>query len=285
MKNLNRLNRWMRRRIKPSIPSNCIYIVGAQKAGTTALHSYLEGHPHIVCGDEKELAYFNRDKIYEYGDDYYKSCFPRSKQASMLLDASPGYLYYKECASRIHKFSPSSKIIILLREPASRAFSGYNMYQQVFNQKIFRQRMKYANKEWHDFLEEAFNLDQVPSLLDFLEKELEIINTHSDSEEPSLIRRGLYAPQIERYVEEFGYENLLILFSDDLKKSPEKVVNQVLDFCGLDGLPQTVEYPLVHAREYTVDDSLKGIIDNLAGELFEKDKFELAKKYNIQVPW
>ena len=39
-----------------------LFIVGAQKAGTSALYSYLVKHPRIAGGDRKELHFFDREK-------------------------------------------------------------------------------------------------------------------------------------------------------------------------------------------------------------------------------
>ena len=36
-----------------------LFIIGAQKSGTTALHEYLLKHPNIIGANKKELNFFN----------------------------------------------------------------------------------------------------------------------------------------------------------------------------------------------------------------------------------
>ena len=123
-----------------------------------------------------------------------------------------------------------------------------------------------------------------PTLDYFLDRELEIMSHGKMAEEPSLIRRGLYAPQLERYIRLFGRENVLILFSNDLKTDTHNTVNRVCDFIGMKPFGDR-EYPMKYVLKYTVDPSGKELIRQLAGELFAKDKLELASKYGLDVPW
>jgi len=275
---------FIRRLIQREDYSGALFIIGAQKAGTTALHAYIKSHPKILPPYIKEPAFFNRDKVFAKGFAYYRSHFAPFANGRMLLDSSPGYIYYRSCAQRIKDAFPEARIVCLLREPVSRAFSGFNMYQQIFHTKFFRERIENANSAWHEFLAEAFRKDSPPSIEDFLSREMEIIQAGEDCEEPSLIRRGIYAPQIERYVGLFGRDNILILFSDELKEKTSDTVARVLEFAGLEPL-EPMDFTLKHVREYTADPSGKEIIRSYAGELFEQDKRELIDKYHLDVPW
>jgi hypothetical protein len=261
-----------------------LFIVGAQKGGTGALYSYIENHPQLACGDIKELHFFDREKNFAQGLNYYRSFFPVFSANRISFDATPKYLYYGRCAERIYEYSPDAKIVMLLREPVSRAFSAFNMYQQIFDQKWFRSGVKNANQNWRDFLAPLLNDGKAIGIEDFLEREVRIINSQEKNEEPSLIRRGIYAPQIERFTKLFGRENVLILFSDDLKNHPGDVVEKVLDFSGLAPL-SNLEYPLVHARDYTTDLRAKDLIIHHASEWFEQDRDALIKAHDLNVPW
>ena len=48
-------------------------ILGAQKAGTTALYSYLRRHPSITGPSWKEVSYF--DRHYARGEAWYRGDF------------------------------------------------------------------------------------------------------------------------------------------------------------------------------------------------------------------
>jgi len=264
--------------------NNYLFIVGAQKAGTSALYNYLEQCPELVGGPNKEKAFFNRDNIFVKGTRYYRSLFPTGSRHSWGMDATPEYLYYGESATRIHAFAPNAKIVALLREPASRAFSAFNMYSKLVLGEWFRQRIQFANKDARDFFLPVAEGKVPPELGYFIDSEMQIIRNGSGTAEPSLIRRGLYAPQLERYIRLFGRRNVLILFNTELKNDTNNTVNRVLEFVGLKPLGNR-NYPMVNVREYTVDQGGKELISQSAGELFAKDKLELIRTYGLEVPW
>ncbi|MGZ8918140.1 MAG: sulfotransferase family protein [Methylobacter sp.] len=104
-------------------------IIGAQKAGTTALYEYLSRHPQIQPTKVKELHYFNCEARYKNGIEFYRSFFQLDTESKLLFDASPGYLNNANAPKRIYAHNPNVKIIILLRDPVERAYSAWNMYK------------------------------------------------------------------------------------------------------------------------------------------------------------
>lgn len=52
-----------------------VIIAGTQKSGTTVLAAYLSQHPNITMSETKELHYFDKNRIYKQGMDYYLSKF------------------------------------------------------------------------------------------------------------------------------------------------------------------------------------------------------------------
>ena len=261
-----------------------VFMVGAQKAGTTSFHSYLVRHPLITGGDGKELHFFDRDRIYRKDASSYLSLFPALSGATHALDSTPVYMYNGKAAERIHAFRPDAKIIMLLREPVSRAFSAFNMYQQICQQTWFAQELRNATDDGKTFFLPMIEGECAPDIRHFLDRELAIINGQAKGEEPALIRRGIYAPQLERFIRLFGRESVLVLFSDDLKREPERLVNDVLQFIGLEPL-SGVQYPPMHVREYTADPSARDEIRRCAGQMFAKDKRELVDMFGLDVPW
>lgn len=262
---------------------NYMFIVGAQKAGTTALYGYLKRHPRIVGGETKELGFFSRDLKYSDGNDY-RSLFKPNKRQTLAMDATPEYLYYRRSPERIHQFAPNAKFVILLREPVSRAFSAFNMYHQICTSGWFKQRFEAMNPDAKEFYRPIMEGKAKPDVKYFLDREFEIIDSNGDAEEPGIVRRGIYAPQLERYVSLFGRENILIMFSDELKKDTKNAVNKVLEFAGLGPLKGD-DYAPRHVREYTVQQGGKELIAERAGKLFAADKKILTETYGLDVPW
>ena len=277
--------RQMARRYVPiRLFDNYLFIVGAQKAGTTSLHSFLAQHQSIVCASTKELGFFHRDKIYAEGLHFYRSHYPVFRSAKYALDSTPEYLYFRMAPERIHSFKPNAKIIILLREPVSRAFSAFNMYKQIVDHDWFRSRLRYSNSDSKSFFTPIANGLVDPNIDYFIDREMEIIHGNASGEEPALIRRGIYAPQIKRYVDLFGKENVLIIFSEDLRQQTKKILNQVFDAIELERL-NSIELVPQHVREYTVDTDAKERIRERASYLFAHDKQELIDVYDLDVPW
>lgn len=117
-------------------------VVGAAKAGTTNLYSYLTQHPEVYIPEMKECRYFSQigskrlnpynNKITEFTDvistsnEYYE-LFKNKGEFKALGDISPDYLfYYKNAVSKIKdELGSDTRIIILLRNPVERAYSNY----------------------------------------------------------------------------------------------------------------------------------------------------------------
>lgn len=111
-------------------------IIGAQKAGTTALYHYLIQHPQILPNKTyKEVHFFDKSENYVQGIGRYLKDFPNrlNKGTRLTLDATPEYLFYSQVPRRIIQSLGEVKMIVLLREPASRAYSAWNMYYSFAN--------------------------------------------------------------------------------------------------------------------------------------------------------
>lgn len=103
-------------------------IVGAEKAGTSALFAYLRRAPGVFGPVNKELNFFDRDDRFGDGTDLtaLHRWFLTAPKDAILGEASPGYLKSPSCFSRIHAYNPQMKIIAILRSPVHRAFSAWN---------------------------------------------------------------------------------------------------------------------------------------------------------------
>lgn len=107
------------------------FVIGTQKGGTTALFYSLKSHPDIIAPiRRKEVHFF--DTIEEltvsnsraYQREFYPDWYRNNR---MAFDATPKYLYDARCPELIHTYAPDAKLILLLREPVSRAFSHWTM--------------------------------------------------------------------------------------------------------------------------------------------------------------
>lgn len=185
-------------------------IIGAQRGGTTSLYYYLTEHPDVSRALRKEVHFF--DRHYDKGMDWYLAHFPTRVQPSAAGEASPNYLIHPEVPRRVHAAIPDAKFIALLRNPADRAYSHYQM-------KVRRGAETLSFEE--AIAQERERLRRSPD---------PVSSTWRDY---SYLTRGLYADQIERWWNVFPREQLLIVKSEDLYAEPERILHQTLAFLGL----------------------------------------------------
>lgn len=227
-----------------------VLVIGAQKSGTSALYEYLTHHPRIYAA-RKEVNFFKFH--YGKGERWYRRQFPAGP--GVKVDASPGYFYHGEVPARAAAVLPWNTIVIaLLRDPVRRAFSAWNMYRQVSTREKYvtgfrhTQRTDPTMRFYDEYCAGPF-----PNFAEAVERELAWIEADAPIREPSLLRRGFYREQIERWLKHFPRENFLFVDSADLKR--EEFTRQFLrrlaatlglDPAGFDDLP----FELVHARAY-----------------------------------
>ena len=108
-------------------------IIGAQKAGTTALSAYLGEHEKIYIPPSKEVHFFD-DESQEWNNKAairlnYHANFPSIDLQHGILngDATPIYSYWAPAMQRIWSYNPGIKLILCLRNPIDRAYSHWAM--------------------------------------------------------------------------------------------------------------------------------------------------------------
>lgn len=112
-----------------------ILLVGAQKAGTSAVASWLFDNGICRSLNGKEVHYFDHKDKYKLGHDYYIKQFQHCNKGRLSMDATPNTLIFPEKVHKTytednttasHEQLQQLKIILILREPISRQLSRYN---------------------------------------------------------------------------------------------------------------------------------------------------------------
>jgi hypothetical protein len=237
-------------------------IIGAQKAGTTALFYYLAEHPNVVASREKEVNFFapeiligwpehpnhrvlcrrNRTvfddpRSYREAEAWYHGHFPLPHELGshrITFEATAEYLYYPKVAERIFRYDSKMKLIALLRDPVDRAFSAWNMYRNFGN---YRPLIYSPKREDRDF--EAAVREEIAQF------ESDQRNGRSD-----YVRRGLYHQQIERYLDLFDRDQVLIIDSRELRNAPSSAIDRVIEFVRLPKFEHSQEWSPMHIGEY-----------------------------------
>ncbi len=104
-----------------------VFILGAQKAGTTWLASSMERHPEIALGRTKEAHCFDRPEHAADPEPFYADHFSES-DAPLLLDGTPNYLCDPDAPALIAKHCPDANFIVSLRHPVDRVRSALAHY-------------------------------------------------------------------------------------------------------------------------------------------------------------
>ncbi len=116
-------------------------IIGVPKAGTTSIYHHLRSHPDVYMPNTTELRYFNHKQVLNnvgtpgieeisskvcksWGE--YQEYFSSYNGEKAIGECTTNYFFFKECLQNIKGIlGPTTKLILILREPVSRAFSNY----------------------------------------------------------------------------------------------------------------------------------------------------------------
>src|SRR5919201_2073707 len=115
-------------------------VIGAPKAGTTALHAVLSQHPGLFMSAVKEPKFFlsdgppptkggpgdaltYREHIWRRPD--YEALFDAAPPGTLRGESTPLYLYDRAAMRRIRETLPGAKLIVVVRDPVERAHSNW----------------------------------------------------------------------------------------------------------------------------------------------------------------
>ncbi|KAF0095326.1 MAG: sulfotransferase family protein [Puniceicoccaceae bacterium 5H] len=207
-----------------SLPQLDFLVIGTQKGGTTTLDTMLEQHPELFLAPVKELNYFalggQPPQWAGPGDDAaanalsaptadaYAAHFRQARADQKLGESSVLYLYSEAAPAAIHAHNPAMKLIAVLRDPVKRAYSAYSHLRRDGREPELDFRAA---------------LEQEPA------------RTAANWEQLWRYRAtGHYGDQLERYLELFPREQLLLFTSDMLRQDLRGNLRRCYEFLGVD---------------------------------------------------
>jgi hypothetical protein len=194
--------------------------IGAQKAGTSTLYRLLRDHPQIVIPSSKEDPLFDSDVAPEQVQVYLDERFGGVGDAQCGT-VTPQYLSAPDTAARMHALVPAARIVVLLRDPVTRALSHYRM-------SVLRE------------LETRTFEEAVAAQIGALRGGREL-NLYSETD--SYVVRGNYAWLLADWFELYGHDKILTVFSDDLDNATVATLERVQRFLGVDPkAPEEVDF-------------------------------------------
>ena len=202
-------------------------VLGAARAATTSLHYYLEQHPAITMSSIKEPNFFAFDHGVEPPAPLidpassiitksvpdrtgYERLFAHAGAGDVLGEASPLYLYVREAPEQIQRLLGDPKLIAVLRNPIDRAYS-----------------------HWLHVRREAAG-DAVEGFRRACRAEMAAGPGYTPYASGShVLRMGRYDDQLERYVDRFGRDPLLVLEYQAVIDEPLDQLHVVCDHLGV----------------------------------------------------
>jgi hypothetical protein len=217
------------------------FIVGAPKAGTTSLYSYLDQHPQIYMSPIKEPSYFaselwpenfhprfqprmlrELEDVRKYLEgpmtqqrfggpvtdwESYLRLFRGAHEGQAIGEASVSYLWSASAAVNISTRIPGAKIVMILRDPAERAYSQY--LQAVSEGLVHR----------------SFG-EQIRLSMNSRAGQFDVLNP--------LLEYGVYSEQVQRYARLFPAENIKIYLYEDYRRHPKNTLADLFRFLSVD---------------------------------------------------
>jgi hypothetical protein len=195
---------------RPRAAAPNLFVIGASKSGSSALHAYLRHHPDIAMSREKEPCYFvDQEELRAAWPVMARQPFSHDWDAYLgLWDHAPdvryrgeGSVYYSQAPhrsgvpARIAAACPEARFVYLVREPVRRAIGHY----------------------WQRFKE-----FQEPRAIEQAMREEALYRDTSD-----------YALQLETYLEHIDISRIRVIVAEDLRHRRLDEINGLTDWLGL----------------------------------------------------
>ncbi|MEM8640034.1 MAG: sulfotransferase [Cyanobacteria bacterium P01_G01_bin.54] len=239
-----------------------LIMIGAGKVGSTSIYKYLRDHPAVCLSKSKELFYFLPSAIRESHKPWgaittpedYIAQFSHYKPGQAIVEISTNYYAYPESAALIKAACPQVKLLMVLRDPANRAFSSYNM------------RLR--------------NVGDVRPL------SKELTDTQS-----KFIQRGFYFAQLSTFLKSFNREQIKILFFEEFIANKQRFSQELCEFIGIEFFPWQQQY---HGRPggapqkrwlhqlLSKQNPMRTAIENMLTAFIDEREVEEARKKIIQ---
>jgi hypothetical protein len=158
----------------------------------------------------REIGFFSNDHLFNRGGAFYEMTFFHGWNGETACgEKTPEYLLIPQAASRIRDvLGGSVKLIVLVRNPAERAHSGYRHSLMLGFESLPFDEALAAEPE---------RIARNPAALGRF----------------GYLARGHYARQLARYIDLFPPENLLIALYDDLVADQAALFERIFRFIGV----------------------------------------------------
>lgn len=186
------------------------------KAGSTDLAAYLLQHPAIIPPLSKEVS----DVFVDAWPAYYPTVREKELLHARLGNALTGTftpaLHSVAYLDSLAEACPQAKIVILLRDPVSRAYSHYKWAVFMAGKRVQRYAQYQSFAAFVDTALDLFPEVAFPAGAMF-----------------PFLHSGIYAKPVRRWIERFGRDRTRVVRAEDFFRSPQETVGGIHEFLGL----------------------------------------------------
>jgi hypothetical protein len=182
-------------------------VIGAQKAGSSFVQDALRAHPEIYM-PYGESSLFSQEQTQQIEKELDQIARRGSMHKSVGIKR-PDYLADVTAASRIRDLLPSVRLIAIIRDPVDRAISA--LYHYMLHGLI---PVVTPDEAFEDLLCSR-SIEHYPRSAEILEY-------------------GFYAKHLNVYMDLFPRSQIQVTVYDELRSSPDHVMQGLFDFVGVD---------------------------------------------------
>lgn len=176
-------------------------LVGPQRTSTTWIYEILLNSGKLNLPKRvKETFFF--DQKFTKGLTYYISLFENYDTNLITGEIAPTYFHSYEAAERIFSINNKCKIIIIYRDPIERSISLYK----------------------HHYRKGRVGKDFKKAII----------------KRPDIIETSRYSLYSKIWIDRFGNENVLMVHYEDLKHKPQKFLDEITSFIGIERIVLSV---------------------------------------------
>lgn len=241
--------------------------IGSGQSGTTWMFKNFQQHPDVFVCDKKESHYFSTE-FDEWPFDYYCSLFENDGN-KIAGELTPAYfLLTNERIAQIRQLLPDVRLIMTIRNPIDRAWSGA---RRTMNSVFSKQNVAFEDIPDDEFYQ-------------YFQKEWDY--------KPERNKRGEYTPgmlqahyceAIDKWTSHFSEEQLLITFFDDIQFAPQEMMTSVCQHIGARTDIDWNTMPLTQVVNKNPTHPLPDHFREFLRELYADEMTELKKRFGDRV--
>jgi hypothetical protein len=223
------------------------FVIGAPRSGTTSMYEYLDAHPDVYMSTTKEPDFFADplwDEVHPLdgdpversirddaatnddlraGLDSYEELFARASNQARIGEASAIYLGHPTAAWHLRSYFPDAKFIVILRNPAERAFSHSVHAKRVYADHGVTSPWGAEGRSVDEEFTRAVDVACREGMPQVTVSEPEI-----------WVRAGYYHAHLTRWFELFDRDRFALFLFEELSSDARAVVQQVYGHLGID---------------------------------------------------